>query len=156
MKKLALFVAFGLVMCSIHATPKDPVTDSERQAIYKIGDKMGVPRSIVRQLGNEESQWYADAVSRMTPEGYHSRGVFQIYDKPGNLDWLLWKFWKGDPATFDIYDPIDNATLALAYLAWLHDRYGNWFQALCYYNHGDVKGYSEDTRAYALRIINAR
>lgn len=114
MKKYAVFIVLSLAICSLHATPKDPVTDAERKVIYKIGDRNGVPRSVVTQLGNEESGWYADAVSHKTPEGYDSRGVFQLYTKPGNIDWLLWKFWKGDPATFDIFDPVDNATLALA------------------------------------------
>lgn len=155
MTRRAAFLAFLIFPVTLHAAPKDPVTDAERKAIYKIGDKNGVPRSVVKQLGNEESGWYADAISHKTPEGYDSRGVFQLYTKPGNIDWLLWKFWKGDPATFDIFDPVDNATLALAYLAWLHKRYENWYQALVFYNHGSITGYSKETRAYALRIINA-
>jgi len=103
----------------------------------------------------EESRGELNAVSQQTSEGYVSKGLFQIYTKPDDLAWILWKFWKSDEP-FDIENPIDNATVALAYLSSLHDRFGNWYEACLYFNHGDVKGCSEQTRAYARRIVNAK
>lgn len=130
------------------------ITPSQLKKVYEIGAQAGVPRSIITQLMAEESQGYVDAVSHETAEGFVSRGLFQLYDKPGNLEWLLARFWPG--GVFNINDPVDNATVALAYLASLHNRFGNWYQALVYYNHGDVAHYPESTRAYAKRIINAK
>jgi soluble lytic murein transglycosylase-like protein len=129
------------------------ITDAEKKQVYAIGAREGIPASIVRALMAEESGGYVDAVSHETAEGYVSRGLFQIYDKPGNLEWLLARFWPG--GAFDINDPVDNATVALAYLAALHARFGNWYQALVYYNFGDIKAYPQSTRNYAKRIINA-
>ena len=131
------------------------ITESERQAVYEIGAENGVPLSIVRQLMKEESGGDCHAVSHKTAEGYYSRGLFQLYDKPGNINWLLEKFYPSDPAFFSFNDPIQNSMIALAYLSSLHDRFGNWYQALIYYNHGDIRGYSVETKNYALRIINA-
>lgn len=131
------------------------ITDDDRQAVYEIAEEHGVPLSIVRALMKEESGGYVDAVSHKTAEGYRSRGLFQIYERPDNLGQLLHDHWKHPVSEFDIYDPIDNATVALAYLSSLHARFGNWYQALVFYNHGDVAHYPEGTRAYAKRIINA-
>jgi soluble lytic murein transglycosylase-like protein len=141
-------------MVDIHAEPTRLITDSERQQVYAIGKANGIPLSIVKQLMHEESRGYADAISPLTKEGYRSRGIFQIYDKTGNLEWLLSKYWEG--CEFDIYDPIDNATVAMRYLSALHKRFGNWIHALYFYNHGRITGVSDDTRAYAHRIVNAR
>jgi soluble lytic murein transglycosylase-like protein len=133
-----------------------PIDGATREKVYQIGLLNGIPVSVTRQLMYEESRGYANAVSHMTDEGFYSRGLFQLYDKPGNIEWLLAKFWTGKKADFDIYDPIDNATVALAYLSWLHNRYGNWTHALWFYNHGRITGVSDETKAYAKRIINAK
>ena len=125
------------------------------QWVIDFGLSKGVPASVTRQLMIEESDKIPTAVSRITPEGYHSRGLFQLYDRPSNLDWLLKTYWHGDHP-FNIYDPKDNAEVALSYLAALHKQLGTWYLALCYYNHGDVKTIPDETDAYAIRIIMAR
>lgn len=153
-RQIVLFMVFASLSVYAHDF-KDKITSTEIQQIVEIGKANRVPKSVTIQLMHEESGGYADAISHLTGEGYRSEGAFQIYTKPGNLDWLLWKFWKGNKEDFHIFDPIDNATLALAYLSWLHDRYGNWFLACVYFNHGNITGYSKETEAYALRIINA-
>jgi hypothetical protein len=38
----------------------------------------------------------------------------------------------------------------------LHKQYGTWERALWFYNCGRVTNVGESTRAYALRIIEAR
>ncbi len=155
MKKV--IIALMVITLSIlYAEPTRLITDSERQQVYAIGKANGIPLSVTRQLMHEESRGYSDAVSQVTPEGFYSRGLFQIYTKPGNVEWLLWKFWTKADGSFDIDDPIDNATLALRYLSWLHKRFGNWIHALYFYNHGSLTGVSPETRAYAYRIINAK
>jgi hypothetical protein len=160
MNKLTIFMFIflsSLLFAQVNDKKPPPllITESQLQKIYHIGKENNVPLSIVRQQIKEESGGDCHARSNLTAEGFYSKGILQIYDKPGNVDWLLWKFWKDDPKDFDIYDPIDNATLALRYLSWLHRQYGSWYKALIFYNHGDIKGYSEETRAYALRIIKA-
>lgn len=57
---------------------------------------------------------------------------------------------------FDVFDPIENTAVALRYLADLHKRFGSWYWALVYYNHGDTTTAGPGTLAYARRIVNAR
>lgn len=142
---LLLFVASML-----HAAPISKATLS---AVLDIGDAAGVPRSVVVALMQEESGGDAAAVSRAVG-GFRSIGLFQLYSRPADMAWKLSRFWTAPLADFDVWDPIDNATVALRFLAWAHERYGNWLQALYYYNHGDVEHVPEATREYARRIVN--
>jgi hypothetical protein len=119
-----------------------------------IGEMEGVPRSVTRQLMQEESGGCAEARSKPTKEGYSSVGLFQIYERPDNLSSLVSRHWgQGD---FEITNPVHNATVALRYLSALHSRFGNWLQALYYYNHGSLVDVPQSTRDYARRIVNAR
>jgi len=133
-----------------------PIDDATFAAVLVIGYAHGVPRSVTQALVTEESGGDATARSRPTAEGYCSRGLVQLYTRPDNLAYLLENHWPGDPACFDIDDPRYNATVGLGYLAELHERYGNWFQALLFYNCGRVRNAPESTRLYAKRIVNAR
>lgn len=143
------FICVLLVSCSF-------LYAYDMSRIYAIGDKAGVPRSVVRALMHEESNGNEFAVSHDAVNGYHSRGLFQIYEEPENINWLLWKFWNKPVSEFNIYNAYDNATVALQYLSWLHDWQGSWYKALLFYNHGDIATASSHTKAYAHRIINAK
>jgi soluble lytic murein transglycosylase-like protein len=88
--------------------------------------------------------------------GYHSRGLFQIWEEPGNLAYLIEHHWPNHLGAFDIEDPIDNAILAMSYLSALHDRFGNWYEALVFYNSGRLlKDAPKESKDYARRIILA-
>ena len=152
MKKY-LFVIF--MLCSAVAWARQ-ITKSELREVLDIGKRYGVPESITRQLMHEESRGNVDAQSYVTFEGYYSAGLFQIYTKPDNYNYLLWKYWPSSEEEFDINDPIDNATVALHYLSDLHKQYKSWYRALLFYNHGDIATASERTKAYAKRIVNAK
>jgi hypothetical protein len=152
MKKY-LFVIFMLCCAGIYART---ITPAEKVRVLAIGRRYGVPESVVKQLAHEESKWDCDAKSYVTWEGYYSAGLFQIYTRPDNLNYLIWKYWKHDPKCFDIKNPEHNAEIALHYLSDLHKFYGNWYEALLFYNHGDISTAGEETKAYALRIINAK
>jgi hypothetical protein len=151
-----IIALMAMTLSIAYAEPLRMITDAERQQVYAIGKANGIPLSIVNQLMIEESQGYVNAVSHKTAEGFYSRGLFQIYTKPGNVEWLLFKFWSVKDGVFNIDDPIDNSTLALRYLSHLHKRFENWTHALWYYNHGSITGVSDDTKAYARRIIHAK
>jgi hypothetical protein len=125
-----------------------------KKEVYRIGLKYGVPVSVTDRLMYEESKYNDHAESDYTPEGYNSKGLFQLYTKPENIDYLVWKYWN-KKETFDIYNYIHNSTVALQYLSALHKFYDSWYEALLFYNHGDIKTASEGTKAYARRIINA-
>jgi hypothetical protein len=145
MRKKIFWVSFMLFLCSAcHAY--------DMGKIYTIGDDAGVPRSVVRALMHEESGGKEDAKSWKV-NGYCSRGLFQIYEKPENLNWLLGKFWDKPKQEFNIDNAYDNATVALHYLSWLHRWKGSWYEALIY-NCGSHR--NEKSCAYARRIINAR
>ena len=152
MKKICVFII--LILLSYINIYAKVIDNKTKLTIYEIGLSKGIPVSITDKLMYEESRYNDHAESKYTNEGYNSKGLFQIYTKPDNLNDLIDKFWTGDE-NFDIYNPIHNATVALGYLAALYKQYGNWYDALLFYNHGDIKTASEDTKAYALRIINA-
>lgn len=152
-----------LAVAAAAALYSEPISQRTYDRVVGIGLAFGVPESVTRQLMIEESGdrktgalGNAAAVSRQSVRGHHSRGLFQLYDEPRLLAYLLAWFWPGDPAAFDIMDPLDNAVVALGYLAALHKRFGNWLDACTYYNCGRVRGAPPETLAYARRIINAR
>jgi hypothetical protein len=77
-------------------------------------------------------------------------GLYQIYMRPDNIAYLLAHYWTR-PEAFDVFDPFDNATLALRYLADLHQTHGTWLAANAHYNGG-----SEYSWIRARRIVEAR
>jgi soluble lytic murein transglycosylase-like protein len=127
--------------------------DSEDVArIIEIGTRAGVPPSVTAALMHEESRGDPRAESRTTSEGFKSRGLFQLYEKFETE--LVRKFFPYARSTFNIWNPYDNAEVALRYLEALHSRFGNWYEALVYYNCGRINGAPEASRAYARRIVN--
>jgi soluble lytic murein transglycosylase-like protein len=118
----------------------------------EYGVRKGIPAGIVVRLMIAESGGRPWAVSSKTAEGYQSRGLFQLYDKPEHMQWLLERYWKREKV-FDVYDPVDNAIVALSYLADLYKRFGSWYLALCWYNAGRVYAVPESTRRYAVWIV---
>ena len=150
MKALLLFL---IIPATLSAATIDRDTLNR---VIGIGLAFGVPASVTYQLQVEESGGDPCAVSRPV-NGYNSRGLFQLYDEPDHLAYLLRHYWPHDPRSFHITDPIDNAIVALAYLSDLHRRFGNWYSALVYYNSGRRTKYApESSKAYARRIINSR
>lgn len=121
-------------------------------AVVSIGEAAGVPRSVTLALMREESGGYAAAIGK-EGGGYKSRGLFQLHDRW--IDYLVDTYWTG--GKFDVMDPLDNATVALRYLGALHERFGNWSQALWFYNSGKWRRVEvpEKTQEYARRIVNA-
>lgn len=160
---------FSLILFVIAASlPAAPISTATLERVFEIADAEGVPRSVARQLCIEESgDWRTGklgdplAKSKLV-RGYRSRGLFQLYEAPANLGYLLARYWTG--GRFDIENPIHNATVALRYLADLHRRFGTWFLAACAYNWGPtnvamierIEDIPESTRAYAMRIVEAR
>lgn len=130
----------------------EPIPRYTLDAVLAIGQGAGVPREITYALMMEESGGDAAARSKLTCEGYRSRGLFQLYERPSNLDTLLGKYWIG---AFDILNPVQNATVALRYLADLYARFGTWERALWFYNSGRIVNVPANTRAYARRIVDS-
>ena len=151
---LLLFIA-----APVHAEPIDATT---LERVLVIADAQGVPRPIALQLMVEESgNWRtgafgdARAWSKVASKGYYSRGLYQLWEEPSNLAYLLECFWTGDE--FDIENPIHNATVGLGYIASLYERFGSWYLAACAYNWGPGNVASRRkppklTREYATRI----
>lgn len=126
-------------------------------AVMQIADDCGVPRSVANALQIEESGWYktgtwgdAKAVNHGEPGGWESRGLYQLYYKPSNIEFLLSHYWTSSE-TFNVFNPLHNATVALRYLADLHKRHGTWLAANAYYNGGSAYSWER-----AKRIIEAR
>jgi hypothetical protein len=151
-KRLCIFIIAVQLFC-FNAYTK-VIDKHTKQIVYKIGLSKGVPKSVTDRLMYEESKYDDHAESQYTEEGYNSKGLFQLYTRPDNINDLIYRYWTGKDE-FDIYNPVHNATVALSYLSILHKYYGNWYDALLFYNHGDICTASEGTKAYALRIIEA-
>jgi hypothetical protein len=161
MKRRILFIAALFAASLVQAAP---ISRSTLLCVLGIARSYGVPESVAYQQQIEESgdrhtgQWGdAKAVSHVKSRGYHSRGLFQIWEEPGHLAYLIEHHWPKHLGTFDIEDPIDNTILAMSYLSALHDRFGNWYEALVYYNSGRLlKDAPQELKDYARRIINAK
>lgn len=153
MKKVYIVFVLSVIYLQSYAAP---ISRDTLNRVIGIGLAFGVSASVTYQLQVEESAGDPEAVSRPV-NGYYSRGLFQIYDEPEHLAYLIRHHWPHDPRSFNITDPIDNAILALSYLSSLHNRFGNWYEALVYYNSGRrLRNAPESSKAYARRIINSR
>jgi soluble lytic murein transglycosylase-like protein len=151
-------VLWGLLSFASLQVAAELITEATLKDVLAIGKQAGVPKSVILQLMKEESQGNIKAVSREV-KGYHSKGLFQLYEAPWNLGELLSKFWyayEENWVAFDIFNPRHNAKVAMRYLAALHREYGSWYRALCFYNSGQTRLAPQETKAYALRIVNAR
>lgn len=147
--RIPLFLLFFFVLFPIWG---QRISKEVEDWVVQYGERKGIPSGIVIRLMLEESGGVPTAISPLTSEGYCSRGLFQIYDRPSNIQWLLWKYWKSKKV-FNVYDPKDNAIVALSYLADLYKQFGSWYLALCYYNHGSIKSIPYTVSQYANRII---
>lgn len=159
MKRLFLFLI--LLSSTIYASPIDNETFAQ---VMAIADREGVPRSVAARLMFEESG-DPKSGSRGDPKavgdeetGWRSLGLYQIHTKPRNIEELLRKDWTEKREDFDIFDPLDNATLAMRYLSRKHRDLGSWYRAVCFYNSGEVdsRKIPPRTKRYARRIIEAR
>lgn len=162
LRRAVLLLALALAAIPMVAEPISPAT---WRAVMAEAARQGVPLSIANRMQIEESGdprtggWgNALAIGRVSKEGYRALGLYQIYDKPSNMAWLVRKYWTPYhlATPFDVFNPLHNTALAMRYLAALHRRLGTWYAALCYYQCGRVEGASERTRGYARRIVEAR
>lgn len=161
MHRRILFIAALFAASSLYA---EPISRATLLCVLGIARDYGVPESVAYQQQIEESgdrhtgQWGdANAVSKKKSRGYHSRGLFQIWEEPDHLAYLIEHHWPKHLGTFDIEDPIDNTILAMSYLSSLHRRFGNWYEALVFYNSGRLlKDAPQESKDYARRIINAK
>jgi hypothetical protein len=159
--KRLLLALLLLASSSLYAAP---ISRATLLCVLGIARGYGVPESVAYQQQIEESgdrhtgQWGdAKRPSRYKSRGYHSRGLFQIWEEPGHLAYLIEHHWPKHLGVFAIEDPIDNTVLAMSYLSALHDRFGNWYEALVFYNSGRLlKDAPQESRDYARRIINAK
>jgi hypothetical protein len=156
-----LLLAFAFASSMLYAAPIDRAT---LLCVLGIARGYHVPESVAYWQQIEESgdrhtgQWGdAKAVSKKKSRGFHSRGLFEIWEEPEHLAYLIREYWPEEMGLFDIEDPIDNATLAMSYLSALHDRFGNWYEALVFYNSGRLlKDAPQESKDYARRIVLAR
>ena len=142
-----------LLLCSAPVWA-ETVNQKTLAEVIAIGETYKVPESVVKALMHEESGGDPKAQGRLV-NGYRAEGLFQIYTEPDNYKYLLWKYWKSDKK-FDIFNPTDNAEVALHYLADLHKQFHSWYKALLFFNSGRVAGAPESSKEYALRIITAK
>ena len=148
------YLALALSLYALAATAA-PLTRSEHAIIMTLADVLGVPRSVADRLQIEESgdpltgAWGdASKVGKAWP---HCLGLYQL--NPQFLAWFLARFYPHPAKAFDWANPLDNAVVALGYLAALHRQYGTWYLALAFYNCGRVTDVPESTREYARRIV---
>jgi hypothetical protein len=161
LKRRILFIAALFAASFVQAAP---ISRATLLCVLGIARGYHVPESVAYWQQIEESgdrhtgTWgKSDARSNVASRGFYSRGLFQIWEEPGHLAYLIREYWPAELGTFDIEDPIDNATLAMSYLSALHLRFGNWYEALVYYNSGRLlKDAPQESKDYARRIINAK
>ena len=124
--KQALTLALALACATLTAAPISPGVHA---MVLDIAASLGVPRSVADALQIEESGWYktgawgeAEAIGPVDCYGSRARGLFAISQRW--QDYLVGKYYPHPPGLFDVFNPTDNALVALGYLADLHRRYG--------------------------------
>ena len=155
MTRVTLVLSLALLCLPLSAVPISP---SLHAIILDIGASLGVPRSIADGLQIEESgdwhtgQWgSASQIGPVGSDGARCLGLYQL--NPHGLAELVERFYPAPAKYFFVFNPIDNARVALGYLAALHRRFGSWKRALWYFNSGRVMNIPQSTREYAQRII---
>ena len=155
MTRVPLVLSLALLCLPLSAVPISP---SLHAIILDIGASLGVPRSIADGLQIEESgdwhsgQWgCASQIGPVGSDGARCLGLYQL--NPHGLAELVEKFYPAPGKYFFVFNPVDNARVALGYLAALHRRFGSWERALWYFNSGRVTDVPQSTREYAQRII---
>jgi hypothetical protein len=156
--KPALLLALLLPTLPLSAAP---LSLADHAIIMSITDSLGVPRSVADRLQIEESgdpgtgAWGdSEKIGPVGADGSRSRGLYGI-----SMRWqgyLVELYYPHEAHYFDWRNPIDSAVVGLGYLSALHHRFGNWFDALCYYNIGRIVNVPSSTREYARRIVDAR
>ena len=138
-----------------------PISAAEHEIVLEIGASLGVPRSIANWLQVEESGdrytggWGdAKAVGKKGSDGERCLGLYQL--NPRFEKALVAAYYLHPAAYFDVFNPCDNAIVALGFLADLHRQYGSWERALWYFNLGRVTDVPLSVGAYALRIIESK
>jgi len=156
MKRVTITISLCLSVLTLSAAPISPEVHA---IVLDIGTALGVPRSVADRLQIEESgdphtgTWgCADAIGPVDCYGSRSRGLFQISTRWQN--YLVGLYYPHPEKYFDWANPIDNAIVALGYLADLHRYLGTWERALWFYNSGRVTEVPESTKAYAARIVS--
>lgn len=147
--RLAILLALALAAQAYAA----PITPAEHRLVLLIGASQGVPKSVAAALMLEESGGETGAIGQIGADGSRCQGLYQL--NPRHMTYLVATYFPHPAKWFDVFDPLNNAVVALGYLSALHRRFGSWERALWYYNHGDVVHVPPETRAYARRIINA-
>ena len=90
------------------------------QMLDAAAQKYGVPPEILKAVAYKESSWSPQASSF---DGGHGKGIMQIDDRSH-------AFARGD----SVWDPVQNIDYGAKLLATLHERKGNWHDAIRAYN----------------------
>jgi hypothetical protein len=144
-----------------------PLSRADHAIIMSIAESLKVPRSVadrlqIEEAGDRDTGAWGDSekIGPVGSDGARCLGLYQL--NPLFIAWFLANFYPHAPEYFNWRNPIDSAVVGLGYLAWLHARLGNWYDATCAYNAGKGNVLSgavarearyAGTRAYARRIV---
>lgn len=107
-----------------YATTQDSRANEEKYAaeIAAAEARYGIPAGLLHRLIYQESRFRSDIISGEVVSSAGALGIAQIVPRwhPG----------------VDPLDPIASIDYAASYLARLHERFGEWRQALAAYNWG--------------------
>lgn len=120
-----------------------PLSEELQQHIIKVCEQYGVDPEIVFAMAQRESSYKVDAVG----DNGASIGLLQIQSK-----------WHSERmkrlGCTNLYDPYQNVTVGVDYLAELLNRYGDMGKALTAYNRGSYVGTVTEYAQSILTMAN--
>lgn len=99
--------------------------------LHYVGIREGLPPYLLENLIYEESRGKAKSVGPICKDDSRSLGLCQL-----NSRYLIYLAVKYYSLKFDVFNPIQNATVAARYLHDLYRYFGSWDIALNAYNFG--------------------
>lgn len=126
-----------------------PLDDDLQKHIIKVSEENGIDPAIVIAMAKRESDYKANAVG----DNGASVGLLQIQSK--------WHWGRMvELGCTNLFDPYQNVTVGVDYLADLLERYGDIYKALTAYNRGRYDGtvteYAEEIMTMAIELEEAR
>ena len=120
-----------------------PLDEGIQKHIIKVSEENGIDPKIIIAMAQRESSYIADAVG----DNGASIGLLQIQSRwhKGRMERL---------GCTNLYDPYENVTVGVDFLAELLDRYGDIGKALTAYNRGSYEGTVTEYAQAIMTIAN--
>jgi soluble lytic murein transglycosylase-like protein len=123
--------------------------------INVIEQSLGIPKDLLARMAYQESSFKPDVITGLVKSPAGALGILQLIPQ-------FWSTVQG-PIPFTDQDTYAQIKQAAGFLASLHDRFGDWAEALAAYNFGPgneekylehkIAGLPQETQDYVTEIL---